>query len=880
MAGTARRVEYLAGFRCPVGGLAAGKSRVLRHEAEIFLCTGREFVYVYDQGGKRLRVVYQFPDQVWHLEFLALCRVLYVLCAGKGIYCLSLDPLDRLAHQAEPKDEDSTLPAHVVPVDPGTRVLPDATLCAFMVLDDVLVTLAQGTACWKMQLFEQPSAEADPRPGAQIGEADFSCALPAGSPGQPPAPRFLPVLCCLGPPGSGALHSPLLGSRGFTLQQALFTLLFGADAALLKSPVILCGLPGGQLCCVVVKTLAASGTAAADPKALVKILHHLEEPVVFIGALRTELQAEEAREGRLLGEDVPSDCLVALGHHGRTLAIKASWDEAGNPVPDLQESRLPGPVLCATCGGGSRLYHSTPSGLCVVDLAQGAAPSDPSQPDGGPGGLPPLLCPASLDICSVVALSVSSRIPEGGPELLALSAKGRLMTCILDQSSEAPHPAPMTAAKAGQKIKELLSGIGHVSERVSSLKKAVDQRNRALTCLNEAMSVSCALLSSRGGPRPISCSTTATWSHLPPRDVLVATCLLENSSTHALGRGWTLCIQVRSSTCALGLSLASPAITYTVPVEQLGPGSRREVTLTLGPSEDGVLDLPITVSCALFYSLREVIGAARVPSDSPEHPFFEECPPDILPERDGICLPLGEHTVDLLQCLRFPGLATPGTQGPADTQGPTGDPVDTFLSTLREPGIEPMGPTSLWAKYLPPSVASIRVSSELLRATLDTGCSGASLCCATLQWLLAENPAADGVRTQALSSVQGVAPDGGDVHLSVHEVAVTDLCPAGPIQAVDIQVESSSLANLCRAHHALVSRMQAVVVAQAARGSSPPELRVQYLRQMHAGHEALLREVQTLRDQLCGEDEAQACTTAERLLQVYRRLRHPGLLLL
>ena len=46
-----------------------------------------------------------------------------------------------------------------------------------------------------------------------------------------------------------------------------------------------------------------------------------------------------------------------------------------------------------------------------------------------------------------------------------------------------------------------------------------------------------------------------------------------------------------------------------------------------------------------------------------------------------------------------------------------------------------------------------------------------SLCCATLQWLLAENAAVDIVRAQALSSVQGVAPDGTDIRLTVHEAS-------------------------------------------------------------------------------------------------------------
>lgn len=154
------------------------------------------------------------------------------------------------------------------------------------------------------------------------------------------------------------------------------------------------------------------------------------------------------------------------------------------------------------------------------------------------------------------------------------------------------------------------------------------------------------------------------------------------------------------------------------------------------------------------------------------------------------------------------------------------------------------------------------------------------LSCATLQWLLAENAAVDVVRARALSSVQGVAPDGADVHLIVREVAIVDLCPAGPLQVVEVQVESPSLADLCRAHHAIIGRLQTLVMEQAAQGSSPPDLRVQYLRQIHANHEVLLREVQSLRDRLCREDEAGSHATAQRLLQVYRQLRNPSLVLL
>ncbi|XP_041501722.1 Fanconi anemia core complex-associated protein 100 [Microtus oregoni] len=879
MAGASPRVHYLSDFCCPLGGRAGGKPHVLRHEAEVFLSTGREFVYVYDQEGGMLTAVFQFPDQVWHLQLLATRRALYVLCARTGIYCLSLDSQSRSVTQACEDEEDEARPFPVIRVDPDACVLPDAALCAFSVLDDMLVTLVQGPTQWKMQLFERPCPGEEPRPGSQLGEVELStCTPPGGVPEKPAAPSFLPVLCCVFPPDSRAPHDHPEGCGCFMLEEALFGLLFGADATLLQSPVILCGLPDGQLCCVVLKALVTCELAPGDPKVLVKILHHLEEPVVFIGALRAEPHAEEEARELLSDENVHSDCLVALGHQGRTLAIKASWSESGNLVPELREYSLPGPVLCAACGRNGRMYHSTPSNLCVVDVARRDTPWNLEKPDGATGGLPSMLCPASLSICSVVTVCVSTRASTGSTELLALSSKGRLISCVLDLNSEVPVPAKMAVANAGQKIKELLLDIGDVSERVSFLKKAVDQRNKAITSLNEAMNVSCALLSSQDGARPISCTIATSWSRLELRDMLMATCTLENSSSFSLDQGWTLCIQVLTSSSALDLDGAGSAFTYTIPVDRLGPGSRREVTLPLGPSESGMLDLPVTMSCWLYYSLKEVVGGALAPSDPLEVPYLEKLPLN-LPKQEGVCLPLCKRTVDMLQCLRFPGVASQPAQAPC-VPGSACEPVETFLKACQAPGSEPTGAASLRAKYLPPSTASIRVSAVLLRTALEDGHSGFHLCSATLQWLLAENAAAAVVRAQTLSSIQGVAPDGTDVNLIVREVAVTDLSPAGPIQAVEIQVESSSLANMCRAHHAIIRRMQTMVTEQAAQGSSPPDLRMQYLHQIHANHQELLREVQTLRDQLCTEDEVSSYSIAQKLLQVYRQLRNPSLVLL
>lgn len=56
MAQVGHRVDYLAGFCCPVGGLAAGKPRVLCHGNQIYLSNGTEYVYIYDQEGRLMKV--------------------------------------------------------------------------------------------------------------------------------------------------------------------------------------------------------------------------------------------------------------------------------------------------------------------------------------------------------------------------------------------------------------------------------------------------------------------------------------------------------------------------------------------------------------------------------------------------------------------------------------------------------------------------------------------------------------------------------------------------------------------------------------------------------------------------------------------------------
>ncbi|XP_062472865.1 Fanconi anemia core complex-associated protein 100 [Pezoporus occidentalis] len=882
MAHVGPRVDYLAGFCCPPGGLAAGKPRVLCHDSEIYLSNGSEFVYVYDQEGKVLKAVYRCPEQVWHMELLPQPRQLYILCAHSGIYCVSLEQQSRLMEQTDGDSQESNCPSGVLPVDSDACIFPDSSLCMFTLLNNFVVTLSQAHGKWWMKLHELQGPEQDNPPYRQVSEVAFCPGPPPGDEGDGPPSHFLPVLCCASSPGTLGSGEGLWCSGGFVLEEPLFSLLFGIDVAMLESPMILCGFPDGQLCSVPLKALSSSPPAdgchdVSTQEPPVKILHHLEEPIVFIGALRTERRAAEDAEDEQLFGDAGCDCVVAVGHYGKMVAVKADQREEAT-VPELREYCLRGPILCAACGSGSRMYYSTHSDISAVDLDWVGDSSDPEDAESSTGVLPPVLSPASLSICSVVALSLSSRASEGESELLALSAKGRLMSCGLC-SPEEPD-VELTPAEIGRRIKELLSGIGNTSERVSFLKKAVDQKNRALASLNQVMNVSAALLSSQEGQKPIACTVTANWSCLLLRDTVTISCLLENCSEYSLEEGWTLCVQLLASPCALEEESADTATTFTFPIDQLLPGNKRELTLPLGSAADAKLDLPLTISCALYYSLRDILGSGSDSSEALDD-FLPDDSPLLSPDREGICLPLSECTIDMLQCLRFKS-SPPGTD-PSPLAPAPPDPVETFFKVSREQ-TEPKGgkdeeqPPAPGEGNLPPSAASIRVSSELLKTALKASDSEVPLSCATLRWLLAENAGAKALSSGTVTSVRGAAPAGGEVQLLVREVSMNDLSPAGPIQAVEILVESPSLADMCRMHHAVIRRIQALVLEQAAQGSGAPDLRMQYLRQIQANHETLLKEAQTLREQSPHGEEGAAM--AEKLLQIYQQLRNPSLVLL
>ncbi|XP_030044759.1 Fanconi anemia core complex-associated protein 100 isoform X2 [Microcaecilia unicolor] len=779
---------------------------------------------------------------------------------------------DRLVKQTDPVTEGDRCSPCLVPIDSDSWILQDSSICTFAVVNGILVTVSKGQSRWRIKVLQNVNSSQENPKFSQINQLEFI----SGTTGNL---SLLPTLCCIFPQGADVSSEHADGHRTFTVKAALFSPLFGLDAAMLNSPVVLCGFPDGQVCCVPLKALSFptmhfSCPDMKDQTPRGMILYHLEQSVVFIGALRFHQGDSETGGHHGMIDDIVCDCIVVVGHQGKMLTIKLEVKEE-TQGPAYKEHHLPGPIACGLCTASS-VYYSTPSDLFTFSIAV-----NQRKPDSSPGVLPFVSPPVSLNLCSAVALSTPTETSEGETELVALSFKGRLMVCNLSKDTSEPQHPRMTSAQAGQKIKDLLAGIGSVSERVSLLKNAVTQKNRSLSQLNQVINVSCALLSHQDLRQPSSCVITAQWNRLLTQDPLFISCVLENKTGYSLQQGWTLCVHVSSSSCPYIADSVTSAVEYSFPIINLLPQDKMEVSFPLTHERSGRLVLPVTISCSLFYSLKEILGkdVACPWSANSQTPQSSSV---ALLEKGGISLPLKECDIDTLHCLRFRRDQDPKVPLPsAHRSHLPPDPVQIFLQALLTQNKEAEASNEkdfqgVGALYMRPLVASVRVSTELLERGLQELCAGSNVCCAVLQWLLADNTEADTVKAQNLCEVQGTDPDGKDVHLRVTEVSVDDVCPTGPVPAVEIQIGSPSLAGMSGAHQAVIRRLQRLVSPI----SHSPDLRLKHLQQLITDREMLLKEVQSLRDSMCLRKELGSGAAAEKLLGLYERLRNPGLLIL
>ncbi|XP_044034754.1 Fanconi anemia core complex-associated protein 100 isoform X2 [Siniperca chuatsi] len=824
---------------------------------DVFLCSGSDEVYVFSTQERKLTAVLQFSGPVSDLVESHDKQLLYVAC-GSGVYCVSLQFLQSRAHSS-PANASSSPTELKIPSE--FLVVPEEGVLSLLLVGSLLLTVSQRDASWMLTLYNSPNQSE-----SSSYEMLSSFSLPLVS-GVVHAGMRRPALICVHssdttPPSSYSTSSSeaMLTNGHVRLEPVLFKLLFGIDAALAKSPVILCGLPDGCLCFLPLR----------PPGSRLRVLHSLEQPVVFVGAS----VVMETGPGH-------AQCLVAVGELGRVVLIKTDkgGPEGGGNIAGFIERCVPGPVMCG-CVDTNCLYYSTGSDLLGLDLSERSSGREGQERVEETGAA--LQSPISLNVCRVIALAEPTCNTE--VQLLGLSASGQLQRITLPVGREDARLSKVPSTHVGRSIRDILSAIGDVCDRASALKIAIKSKNQILRHLNQVLNISFLLIASTNSEehlpiqeKPIRCHAMTKWSRLLQKDSLNLTCVLDNSSPYVLERGWTLSITVFPLSYSPSAGGGGSTTNFSFPFPNLHPGETLEVSLPLAAAGDATF--PMTVSCSLIFSLSSLLGeeAANLPGSQ------SSC----------FSLPLNTLTVDWLHALQVNSPTATHKKATSQSNNTTADTIQAFVSSrrMRCSGRGEGGGEGASNPEREQYSASVRVSSELLRDTLvlkssDLDPQGPKLApqnvsLSLLEWLLSEGPG--GVKTGhqgdkiALSSsvVHARGPNGHTVKLTAKEVNVGEesVGKEESLTTVEVQVESSSIAAVCGLHHAVLRRVQTLLQRAPERAACTQRVQSLGLRQALQRAEHLLQQIQQCRVSGAFGVGVSTGQMTRSLLSVYRELR-------
>ncbi|XP_051530325.1 Fanconi anemia core complex-associated protein 100-like isoform X2 [Myxocyprinus asiaticus] len=787
--------------------------------------------------------VLKFENPVKYLAVSDDKYRLYALCENGGLYNIPLSPHPSLSTFPGNKSPDPVL----YTVSDDSIVLKNSSLQAFTIVEKILVTLGFQKSIWSFDLFEEPESKPLHKLASFQVTAVNTCSLNTTEDViNIPDNEKPPVLACIYPEGSTSLrtHNSHLHPH---LEPRLFRLLFGVDASLVNSPVILCGLPDGRICYFPLFLPQMAGPRG-EQRSPFGVLQSLEQPIIFIGSC-------------ISGEQGPQ-CLVAVGLKGKLLMVRSKKETLEGKETDysFNEHSIRGPVMCA-CVDDKHLYYSSLNDLQALQLTKTSSSSEATATESHL----PTMNSDSLGICRIVALAGPHTNPTGSVQLLALSLSGKLLQMNLPQGADTGNYR-LPSLQAGQRVKDLLASIGNVWEKAESLKHKLQEKNECLKRLNQVMNI-CSVLLANGGnekqfsmdKQPIKCRGVARWSSMLQRDYLTLRCVLENASTYTLEQGWTLCIQVHPLSHSQCANMESSSRTYSFPFKKLDSGQTLDITIPL--ESFGELSLPAKVYCSLVFSLSALLG-----SEASLHSLGVS---QLLTGTGSISVPLNTLTVDWLDALRLEGSFSPSNTLKHNTAM---EGIQAFLSSrgvlTRETYIAPK---------LEPLTVVAKVSSELLKTKLHlSATSSTEICVSVLNWLVSK-PEAIGQTYVQSPVVCAYSPDGCTVKLLAKEVTMGNFSSEGPLAVLEIRVESMSMAAACGLHHAILRRLLVLLGEECG---NTKQLQAQSLCETVRHVESLYKDLQDAKNQGALRGTMKTNKTSEILFHIFLQLRANPLVIL
>ncbi|XP_057214391.1 Fanconi anemia core complex-associated protein 100 [Triplophysa rosa] len=827
-------------MRCSVAYLSefsdcqSHSSRIIQYDTNLILTCGDSHVLVFHIEENRVTTVLHYETPVTYVALSADKLRLYVLCENGGLYCTTLPP---------PSSSDPV----VTRVSDDCIVLKNTSLRAIIIVEKILVTLSLHKSTWSLDVYEEPGSKPLHKLACfQVTTVNTQATHNSSNTtedvinitDEEKSRKSSPVLTCI---YSAVSHKSELHPY---LELRLFRLLFGVDASLVNSPVLLCGLPDGRICCFPLLLPQMDGPRG-EQRSPIRVLQSLEQPIVFIGTC-------------VSGDDGPR-CLVALGQRGKLLLVRSKETSSESKKADysFNEHSVRGPVLCA-CADDKYLFYSTLNDLQALQLTKTSpeteAATEPQHP---------VLSSNSLGVCGVVALAGPYTNATGSLHLLASSSSGRLMQVNLPQGPNKENESRFSSSQAGQRVKDLLSSIGNVWEEAESLKHKLQEKNESLKRLNQVMSVCNLLLANHGNEmelnkciQPISCHGVARWSSLLQKESLTLTCVLENASMYTLEQGWTLCLQVHPLSTSQTANTECTSRTYSFPFRKLDCGEKLDVTIPL----ERVGELPVNIYCSLAFTLTALFSSEA-----------SEAVSQLLKGMGSISVPLNTLTVDWLDSLRLEGAFSPGNIIRHNTA------ADGIQAFLRSKGVRTQN-SDIVPKSGPLPVV-VRVSSELLKSKLHlSATSGVEICSSVLNWLVYKETAERAsIKTQVVCAY---SPDGQPVKLLAKEMTLEDFSSEGPLDVLEIRVESLSMVAVCGLHHAILRRLQVLLEDTTANRGHTKPLQAQRLCETVRHVESLYKDLQDAYNQAALGGSTETNKTSEILFRIFLQLRATPLIII
>ncbi|XP_077977044.1 Fanconi anemia core complex-associated protein 100-like [Glandiceps talaboti] len=653
----------------------------------------------------------------------------------------------------------------------------------------------------------------------------------------------------------------------------LFSLLFGADRSLLDCLVILVGLPHGRIVYIPIKNISQSSDLNFDLAGKVQSLPHvwiqsglalfplynIEESVINIHGLNlpNERTAELQEAANRKRDDHCSNAIVLVGEGGKIVVIH-HW----KGHLDFTEYIMSGPVTSSSLSQtGYTLLCSTPTDLYsvyLVDLENNRMAKMQDDESQHNTLLPSVLTPTGRGVSRIIGITNNANSDENGNiHLSAIKNNGQIIGVTIEIGNHGDDPIlAMSSSTAGQKMKEALTGINNMVDKLSDMREKSDLQNTVLTELNHAAHIVCCVESGNkkdNSESQFACSAVVNTQDRGHKYQYGVTLNLQNNSHKTLNFAWTWLVY-----CQANEDNTIQTYSKAVSLNQFHPGSFVEMYIALVGND---VQLPVNIIHYLHFNIQRLLDNMSTKEDPIKS--------NINITKTAVCLGIGSSCIDVLHFitpLQRPSIRSSEAVGMETRIQKIRWKLDKItnkrLGCVRSK--EECTSVCTYSTTILISTVNRIDKTDHGKAATDTR----NIECQILELLLCNNPALTDMTSVDTSTVlQLQTPHGQHITLQCNKVT------SGGGDVIELIISTASLCLLCQLHQAILQQLQTLTRTKP--------VTIRRLQQEVKRIQKLQCELKILEDKLldCHDASCHDFTLPTELIDIYSKLRTNSLLI-